>query len=121
MKGIAIKVVDRDQGIQNAEKLLAKLGIPTTEVHKVQQIPLDQILIAAAAVTQELGNADLDTQGFAPSVGGTILPQYPFHPTASAVCADVPVMIGLDLYGMDGLDNGGFPLVPERGWDADAD
>jgi para-nitrobenzyl esterase len=92
--GIAIKVVDRDNAIRNAEMLLAKLGIPKTDVHKVRQLPLDQILIAAAAVDRELGSVDLDTLGFSPSVDGKILPQHPFYPTASPVSPDVPVMIG---------------------------
>lgn len=92
--GIAIKVVDRDVAIRNAGMLLSKLGIPKTDVHKTQQVPLDQIMIAHAAVNRDLGNVDLDTLGFAPSVDGIILPQHPFHPTASPVSADVPIMIG---------------------------
>jgi para-nitrobenzyl esterase len=92
--GIAIKVVDRNTAIRNAEMLLTRLNIPTTEVHKIQKVPLDQIMIAHAAVNRELGNVDLDTLGFAPTVDGIILPQHPFHPTASQVSADVPIIIG---------------------------
>ena len=78
----------------NAEALLARLGVPKTEVRRVQQLPLEQILTAAAAVDHELGRADLDTMGFAPCVDGAIMPQHPFHPSASPVSADVPVLIG---------------------------
>jgi para-nitrobenzyl esterase len=92
--GIAITVVDRDVAIRNAELLLAKLGVPKTEVHKVQKLPLDRIMAAHYAVNRELGDEDLDTRGFAPSVDGAILPQHPFDPAASAVSAGVPVMIG---------------------------
>lgn len=92
--GIAIKVVNRDIAIRNATMLLARLGIPKTNVHEIQKIPVDQILIAAAAVNRELGIVDLDTMGFAPTVDGKILPQHPFYPTASPVSADVPVLIG---------------------------
>lgn len=92
--GIAIRIVDRDVATRNAEMLLAKLGIPRTDVHRVSEIQLDQILLAAAAVDRELGAVDFDTHGFAPSVDGKIIPQHPFDPVASAVSADVPVMIG---------------------------
>jgi para-nitrobenzyl esterase len=92
--GIAIKVVDRGNAIRNAELLLGKLNISKAEVHKIQQLPLNQILIAAAQVDRELGNVDLDTLGFAPTVDGRILPQHPFYPTASPVSPDVPIMIG---------------------------
>jgi para-nitrobenzyl esterase len=39
-------------------------------------------------------NVDQMTQGFSPLVDGHVVPQHPFHPTASAVSADVPLMIG---------------------------
>ncbi len=92
--GIAIRIVDRDVAIRNAEALLARLSIPKADVHKIQELPVDQILIAAAAVDRDLGDADLDTMGFSPSVDGKIIPQHPFYPSASSVSADVPVMIG---------------------------
>ena len=92
--GIAIRIVEREQAARNAEALVAKLGVPKTDVRRVQQLPLEQILTAAAAVDHELGRADLDTMGFAPCVDGAIIPQHPFHPSASPVSADVPVLIG---------------------------
>jgi para-nitrobenzyl esterase len=39
-------------------------------------------------------NVDQMTQGFSPLVDGDIVPKHPFHPTASTVSADVPVMLG---------------------------
>ena len=39
-------------------------------------------------------NVDQMTMGFSPTVDGTAVPQHPFHPTASDVSADVPLMIG---------------------------
>jgi para-nitrobenzyl esterase len=63
-------------------------------VRNIQQLPVDQILIAAAAVDHDLGDADLDTVGFSPSVDGKIIPQHPFYPSASSVSADVPLLIG---------------------------
>ena len=34
------------------------------------------------------------TQGFSPTVDGKAIPHHPFHPAASAISADVPVMLG---------------------------
>jgi para-nitrobenzyl esterase len=92
--GIAIKIVEEQVAVENAERLLNKLGIGKTDVHRVQHIPLDQILIAAAAINRELGAADQDSLGFAPSVDGKIIPQHPFYPAASAVSPEVPIIIG---------------------------
>ncbi|TBL81504.1 carboxylesterase/lipase family protein [Paenibacillus thalictri] len=92
--GIAIKIVDRSFAIRNAENLLNKLGIRQANVHAIRKTPLKQIMAAHFAVNRELGDVDLDTLGFSPSVDGVIIPQHPFHPMASPVSPDIPVMIG---------------------------
>ncbi len=71
-----------------------KLEISRSEVHKIQKQPVNKILSAHFEINRELGNNDLDTLGFAPSVDGVILPQHPFHPSASSVSPDVPIIIG---------------------------
>ncbi|ETZ19228.1 carboxylesterase/lipase family protein [Pedobacter sp. V48] len=93
--GIAIKVVDKKQAIKNAELLLGKLGISKENVRDIQNLPLSNIIAAHYAVNKDLGpDADLDTVGFSPSVDGVNIPQHPFYPTASALSADVPIIIG---------------------------
>ena len=92
--GGTIRVASRDIAIRNAEQLLGKLGLSKTEIHKIQKLPLGQIMAAYFAVTRAMGKADTNVVGFVPSVDGSILPQHPFHPTASTVSADVPVMVG---------------------------
>ncbi len=92
--GAAITVVDRDVAIQNSERLLAKLGIEKANVRELQKLPVGQIMTAYFAVMKDNAGADQSLAGFAPTVDGHILPQHPFHPKASPVSADVPVMIG---------------------------
>ena len=92
--GVAIQLLSRDIAIRNAEQLLAKLGIRQTDVHDLQKLPVERIMAASFAVMREAGKIDQNVAGFAPTVDGKILPQHPFHPTASPVSADVPVMIG---------------------------
>ena len=92
--GAAVKVVDRDAAIRNADQLLGKLGIARSNVHEVQKLPVDRIMAAYFAVVREARGVDQSVGGFSPTVDGKILPQHPFHPAASAVSADVPVMIG---------------------------
>jgi para-nitrobenzyl esterase len=92
--GAAITVVDRDAAIRNSERLLAKLGIEKTNVRELQKLPLGQIMTAYFAVMKDNAGADQSLTGFSPTVDGHILPQHPFHPKASPVSSDVPVMIG---------------------------
>ena len=91
--GATIKLVEREQAARVASALLAELGLNRTQVRELQQRPVNQIMSAYFAVVRRL-NVDQMTQGFSPVVDGTIVPQHPFHPGASAVSASVPVMLG---------------------------
>jgi para-nitrobenzyl esterase len=92
--GAAMKVIDRDVAVRNSELLLAKLGIEKTNVRELQKLPVEKIMAAHFAVMKDHPGVDQPTAGFSPTVDGKILPQHPFDPNASAVSADVPVMIG---------------------------
>jgi para-nitrobenzyl esterase len=92
--GAALHVTSRDIAIRNGEQLLAKLGIQKADVHQIQKLPVEKIMAAYFAVVKEMSGVDQSIGGFAPTVDGKILPQHPFHPKASPVSANVPVMIG---------------------------
>jgi para-nitrobenzyl esterase len=92
--GAAVRVVDRDVAVKNAEQLLAKLGIDPKNVRALQQLPVEKIMAAYFAVTKDEPNVDPSYGGFSPAVDGKILPQHPFIPAASPISADVPMMIG---------------------------
>jgi para-nitrobenzyl esterase len=92
--GAAVKVVDRDVAMRDAEQLLAKLGVEKKNVRALQQLPVEKIMAAYFAVVKDNPNVDPSFGGFSPAVDGKLLPQHPFIPSASTVSADVPVMIG---------------------------
>jgi para-nitrobenzyl esterase len=92
--GAAIRVTDQAIAIRNTEALLNNLGIPKGRVHDLQRRPLNEIMRAWFAIGAEMQRIDLHNPGFSPTVDGRLLPQHPFYPAASAVSADVPVIIG---------------------------
>jgi para-nitrobenzyl esterase len=92
--GAAVKVADRDIAMHNGEQLLAKLGVDKKNVREVQKLPVEKIMAAYFAVMRDQPDVDPNIVGFDPTVDGKILPQHPFYPKASAISADVPVMIG---------------------------
>ncbi len=92
--GAAVKVVDRDVAVRNAEQLLVKLGIDKSNFRELQKLPVEKIMAAYFAVVRDNPDVDPSFGGFSPTVDGKILPQHPFYPSASPVSADVPVMIG---------------------------
>jgi para-nitrobenzyl esterase len=91
--GATLRLVEPDQGTRVARELMSTLGIPKDRVRDLQSVPLEKLMSAYFETVRRM-NVDQMTQGFSPLVDGDIIPKHPFHPTASAVSADVPVMLG---------------------------
>lgn len=91
--GPAIRLVEIADATRAADALLSKLGLNKSQVRELQNLPVDKIMSAYFAVVQTM-KVDQMTMGFSPTVDGKALPTHPFHPTASAVSASVPLMVG---------------------------
>ena len=91
--GATLKLVEREQGARVAQELMSTLGIAKGQARELQKLPLDKIMSAYFQVVRRM-NVDQMTQGFSPLVDGKFIPQHPFHPVASSVSADVPLMLG---------------------------
>jgi para-nitrobenzyl esterase len=96
--GATLQLVEREQATRVATALMLKLGVrpglgDVTQARKLQSLPLERILSAYFAVVREM-NVDQMTMGFSPTVDGRFVPRHPFHPDASPVAADVPLMLG---------------------------
>jgi para-nitrobenzyl esterase len=114
--GTAIKVTDRAIAIRNAEALLGQLGIRKDQVHEMQRRPLGEIMRAYFALGTAMRQIAPDNPGFGPSAGGVFLPEHPFYPSASAVCPQVPVIIGCNRTEWTGLTTDArLWLLDERG------
>jgi para-nitrobenzyl esterase len=85
MSGSNVKGVPRDRATRGAEAFLARLGLKPNQVDELQKLPPAQLLAAMRGV-----------QGLqlSPVVDGHTLPGGPFDPTAPALTASVPLMIG---------------------------
>src|SRR5918994_1352536 len=70
-----------------------ELQIPAVDFRRLQQVPLDKLMPAYFAASRK-HRFNQTTAGFAPVVEGKVLPQHPFHPTASTVMPEVPVILG---------------------------
>jgi para-nitrobenzyl esterase len=92
--GPTIKLVESGQATGVAAMLLAKLNLSTGQVRELQKIPVERIMSAYFSVVKDMGNRDQMTEGFSPTVDGNAVPKHPFHPAASPISADVPLMLG---------------------------
>jgi para-nitrobenzyl esterase len=81
--GANLKGVSTEDATKTAHELMDKLGVKTAD--ELQRVPMDQ-LVAATLATRGLR--------LAPVVDGKTLPGGPFDPTAPALSADVPLLIG---------------------------
>jgi para-nitrobenzyl esterase len=91
--GATLRLVEREQATRVAGALMHKLGLGRSQLRELQQLPVDRVMTAYFAVVREM-NVDQMTMGFSPTVDGRFLPRHPFHPDASDIAADVPLMIG---------------------------
>jgi para-nitrobenzyl esterase len=91
--GPTIRVVTREDATTAAQAVLDELQIARKDFRKLQDVPLDRLMPAYFAASRKHGFNHTVT-GFAPVVDGDVLPQHPFHPAASAVMPEVPLLIG---------------------------
>lgn len=92
--GVAIKISEAADSHELADRMLHKLGIPAANVHKIRTLPIEQIMAAAFGIYRDARKENIRLADFAPTVDGTIIPQHPFHPEASAAMPDIPIIIG---------------------------
>ena len=90
--GSTLRQVPADAAQKTTDRVLAKLGIDTSQLDQLQQIPPDKLL--QAALTGPPGDASGNMVRLAPVVDGRSLPHDPFEPTAPEVSADVPLLVG---------------------------
>jgi para-nitrobenzyl esterase len=99
-----LRMVGADNASKVAAAVLAELGLSASQVSKLQSLPYERLFDASEAAFGKLQPASDaggirtitkgDRAGFAAVVDGKILPQHPFEPSAPAVSAGVPLLIG---------------------------
>jgi para-nitrobenzyl esterase len=81
-----------------AAGLLTELGLSASQADRLQQLPMDQLQAAQVATLQKVQLPPAATAGGAqawgPTVDGKVLPAHPFEPSAPAVSAHVPMIVG---------------------------
>ena len=88
------KMMERDRATELAGMMLAEVGLDARRVSELQSLPMEKILAAQFAVSAKLRGFPGIIDGFAPVLDPAILPAHPFYPHASAISADVPVIVG---------------------------
>lgn len=88
--GPFLRGVPRERATQFTRRLLDRLSIPPDQVARLQDLPAERIVEAYA------GDPGFGGLAFAPVVDGEALPRDPFHPDATPLSAQIPLMIGVN-------------------------
>jgi para-nitrobenzyl esterase len=79
-------------------QILAELNVKPDDLQTIPYRQLVDVSMAIVAKNRPTGPPDVrrmaDQLGFAPIVDGKILPVHPYDPTAPAISADIPIMVG---------------------------
>jgi para-nitrobenzyl esterase len=89
---------------QLAELVMKELGIPKSQVSKLQSISVDRLSGAAAEALRQMPASTgsslrrvFGESGWGPKVDGRILPRHPFDPDAPEISAGIPLLTGTNL------------------------
>jgi len=94
--GSAVTGVPRDAATKAAEAYMTRLGLKPNQIDELQQLPAEKLLAAMRGGPGGPGGPGGGGGGLAlsPVIDGKSLLGNPFDPTAPAVSADVPLLIG---------------------------
>jgi para-nitrobenzyl esterase len=85
--GAAVRGSTPESAKQTAEEFLKRLNLTPNDLDKLQTLSMEQLL----ATTENSKGRPLD---LSPVVDGKSMPTHPFDPTAPALSADIPLLIG---------------------------
>lgn len=92
--GPGVMMGERAPATKAAEMLLAELKLDARRLPEIHKLPTDVILSAYFAVTAAWARQKNQGRAFMPVLDPVDLPGHPYHPTATRVSEDVPVMVG---------------------------
>jgi para-nitrobenzyl esterase len=97
--GPGVKMGERTPATKAAEMLLAELKLDSKRLPEIHNLPTDTILSAyfattAALARQKKPGGSLGGGDFGPVLDPVDLPAHPYHPTATRISEDIPVMVG---------------------------
>lgn len=92
--GALLRLTTPEDAVQRTSLLLAELGLKPTQARDLQNVPLDRLLAANAAVVARTTLPEPGEVANTPMVDGKAIPTHPWDPKAPAMSARIPLLIG---------------------------
>ena len=91
--GPSMKLVPEEEGIKRAALLMKEMGLNPGDMKGAQEMPIEKVIAAYGRIARRPEYTGAEGN-FAPVVDGDVLPYASFHPEASPVNPDIPLIVG---------------------------
>jgi para-nitrobenzyl esterase len=92
--GALLRLTTPDDGHRATEMLLAELGLTLSRARELQKVPVEQLARAGVRLNEKFPLREPGMTENSPVVDGEVLPSHPWDPSAPAISADIPLLIG---------------------------
>jgi para-nitrobenzyl esterase len=92
--GAVLRLTTKEDAAKNTELLLAELGLGKGQVRELQNVPMEKLLAADAAIAARVIAREPGQTANTPTVDGKAIPGHPWDPAGPALSASIPLMIG---------------------------
>jgi len=92
--GAVLRLTTHEDAVKQTDLLLAELGLKSGQIRELQNVPMDRLLAADAAVQKKITLREPGATASTPMVDGKVIPDHPWDPKGPALSANVPLLIG---------------------------
>lgn len=92
--GAILRLTRREDALQYTRFLFDELGLTTSQLRELQNVPLQKLLAANEAALKRTDQTAPGYTANSPMVDGRIIPANPWDPAGPAISAKIPLMIG---------------------------
>ncbi len=92
--GAVLKLTTPEDGNKATALLLAELGLKPSQARELQNVPIEKLTAANAAVNDKFTMREPGMTENSPTVDGKTFPGHPWEPAAPALSANIPLLIG---------------------------
>jgi len=92
--GAVLRLTTHEDAVRQTDLLLAELGLKRGQARELQNVEMERLLAANAAVQKQITLREPGMTPNTPMVDGTVIPSHPWDPQGPALSANIPLLIG---------------------------
>ena len=92
--GAVLRLTTHEDAVKQTDLLLAELGLKAGQIRELQNVSMQRLLAADAAVQKKFALREPGMTANTPMVDGKVIPSHPWDPKAPSLSADIPLLVG---------------------------